>query len=195
MKSKAKAVGTLRVIAGKYRSRLLQVPPAAGEGRVRPTGDRVREAIFSIIGEDIREALVLDLFAGSGAYGIESLSRGAKKAIFVELERETAQCIQGNLNTLQITDSGLIVLTDATHFVQRPATYFFNFIFVDPPYPVKLEEDFWQSLRAHMAPDCMVIFRCHKPKDFVLPHNFAELKSRTYSGTYVIFMATTDEKL
>lgn len=183
-----KQVGTLRIIAGQYRSRLIKVPEAAALGEVRPTGDRVREAIFSILGPSIAGATVLDIFAGSGAYGIEAISRGATKACFVELSKQTARCVVDNLHSLGLNEPHRVINQDALLFVQNQADTQFNYVFVDPPYPVRLQASFWLGLKHHLAPEATVIFRCHKPDDFVVPQGYIELKSKKYSGTYVVFL-------
>lgn len=181
-------VGTLRVIAGRFRSRQLKVPAAAQAGLVRPTTDRVREAIFSILGTDIHDSLVLDLFAGSGAYGIEAISRGAQEVIFVERDHETAMCIRSNLHSLDLSGDHRVLTEDALVYVAADPKEYFNYVFVDPPYTVTLEEQFWRALHPHICPGGTVIFRCHKASDFFVPPEYQEIKARTYAGTYVVFL-------
>ena len=86
----------MRIIAGKYRSRIIKMPKGV---KIRPTKDRIREALFSIIGEFIYDAIVLDAFAGSGAFGIEALSRGAKRVVFID---EDKRCVTNKASTLVI---------------------------------------------------------------------------------------------
>ena len=103
----------MRVVAGLYRGRRLQAPPGRS---TRPTSDRVREALFSILGPAVEGARVLDLFAGSGALGIEALSRGAAEAVFVESDPRAAAAIRGNLKTLDA--SGRVHARDALALVR-----------------------------------------------------------------------------
>lgn len=118
----------MRIIAGKAGRIAIKVPPAV----TRPTTDFVRQAIFSILGESVENARVLDLFAGSGAIGLEALSRGASSCVFVDEHRQAHTVITGNLTKTRL-DGGRAVKADATSFLKRDtATY--DLIFADPPY-------------------------------------------------------------
>jgi 16S rRNA (guanine966-N2)-methyltransferase len=122
----------MRVIAGLYRGRTLRAPPGV---RTRPTTDRVREAVFSVLG-DVTDARVLDLYAGSGALGIEALSRGAGHAVFVETWSRAAALIADNLRCLGETDRGVVVTAPverATRLIRRHAP--FDLVLCDPPWP------------------------------------------------------------
>lgn len=124
----------MRVIAGRHRGRRLRAPRGAA---TRPTSDRVREAIFSIVG-DCSDLRVLDLFAGSGAMGIEALSRGAQSATFVDSAPEAAACIRSNLAALDLTAAARVVVRDwrvaLAQEAQRGAHY--DLCVIDPPYSV-----------------------------------------------------------
>lgn len=118
----------MRIIAGTAGRIVIKVPPAVS----RPTTDFVRQAMFSILGEAIDGARVLDLFAGSGAIGLEALSRGAASCTFVDSHRQAAKVIAENLAKARLT-GGQTVTADAASFLKRDlATY--DFIFLDPPY-------------------------------------------------------------
>ena len=121
----------IRIIAGEFKGRRLKTP--AG-GKVRPTADRVREAWFSILQRDIRGARVLDLFAGSGALGLEALSRGAASVEFVEVHRTSLAALQANVAALKVGDRAAIRRMDALKFAEglRPGQY--DVAFADPPY-------------------------------------------------------------
>ena len=140
---------TMRVVAGRARGRLLRAP--AG-GATRPTSDRVREAVFSILTsmDVIDEAPVVDLFAGSGALGIEALSRGAASALFVERDKAAAQCIAANLEVLgEDAGRGQIVTTDAVSWVRRlPVGTRPGVVFADPPYAWSRWDDLLGPLAA-----------------------------------------------
>ncbi len=119
----------MRVIAGEARGLHLSAPSPA----IRPTMDRVREAIFSSLGEVVSGARVLDLFAGSGALGIEALSRGAASAVFVDVNPRCAACVRENLRRAKL--DGSVQVMDALKFVDlyaEPGGY--DLIFADPPY-------------------------------------------------------------
>src|SRR6201999_455124 len=117
----------VRVIAGHYGGRTLRAPPGTA---TRPTSDRVREALFSILGTRVHDARVLDLFAGSGALGIEALSRGAREATFVDAGVAAIRAIKENLKTLGAW--GEIRKADALKFLARDGQY--DLVFLDPPY-------------------------------------------------------------
>ena len=125
----------MRVIAGRARGRALTAPKGL---ETRPTSDKAREAIFGSIPFQIAGARVLDLFAGSGAMGIESLSRGAQEAVFVDNSREAVSCIRENLKNTGL--SGSIVQTDF-HAALKGMRGAFDFIFIDPPYKSGFYED------------------------------------------------------
>lgn len=120
----------MRVIAGAHRGRRLVAPPGQ---RTRPTADRVREALFSILG-DVTGDRVLDLFAGSGALGIEALSRGAAQATFVDRSATAVRAVRGNLQALGL--SAEVRRADALAFVgnARRAGRQYDLVFLDPPY-------------------------------------------------------------
>jgi 16S rRNA (guanine966-N2)-methyltransferase len=124
----------MRVIAGTHRGRRLRAPRGAA---TRPTADRVREAIFSIIG-DCTDLRVLDLFAGSGAMGIEALSRGARSVTFVEGAPEAAACIRTNLAALALTESARVVVRDWSVAISQEAKRgaIYDLCLIDPPYSV-----------------------------------------------------------
>ncbi|GAA5170968.1 16S rRNA (guanine(966)-N(2))-methyltransferase RsmD [Modicisalibacter zincidurans] len=120
--------GKLRIIGGQFRRRLLSVADSPG---LRPTPDRVRETLFSWLAFELAGARVLDLYAGTGALGLEALSRGAGMATFVESATPVARAIEGNLATLGV--SGEVIEKDVMAFLAGPATPF-GVVFLDPPF-------------------------------------------------------------
>jgi 16S rRNA (guanine966-N2)-methyltransferase len=121
----------LRIIAGEFKGRRLKAP--AGRA-VRPTGDRVKEAWFSILQQSIPDARVLDLFAGSGALGFEALSRGAVSVDFVEQSRTSLTTIRDNAATLSVEARVTIHRSDAMGFAERLQPGAYDVAFADPPY-------------------------------------------------------------
>ena len=120
----------MRVITGKARGVQLKTP----EGMLtRPTADRVKEALFSIINFDIPGANVLDLFGGTGQLGIEALSRGAKRSVFVDAREEACQLIRENLRRTKLAQDGTVIRSDYMDYVNR-CRETFSIIFLDPPY-------------------------------------------------------------
>lgn len=118
----------MRIIAGKAGRTAIKVPPAVS----RPTTDFVRQAVFSILGERVVDARVLDLFAGSGALGLEALSRGARSCTFVDEHRQATRVISENLAKARL-DQGQPVSSEVTQFLKRDALAY-DLIFADPPY-------------------------------------------------------------
>ena len=120
----------LRIIAGKYRSRILEQPPLS---ITRPTIDRAREALFNIIQNDIENSVVLDCFAGSGAFCFEAVSRGATKAIAIEKNPIAFAIIQKNLEKLNINNMEVKNM-DSLNYLEHAKNIQFDFIYLDPPY-------------------------------------------------------------
>ncbi len=118
----------MRVIGGEFRSRILR----SLEGTtVRPTPDRLRETLFNVIAPEVPDSVFLDVYAGTGAVGIEALSRGAKRAIFIERSRQAAAVIQANLASLHLTARARLVLGSAKLYLAAQEA---DIAFVDPPY-------------------------------------------------------------
>ncbi len=121
----------MRIIAGEFRGRSLKPP---SDRRVRPTADRVREAWFSILAAEIPGANVLDLFAGSGALGLEALSRGAQHADFVEMSKPSLDVLRANVSVLDAEERVKIHRGDALRFVSTLGPRAYDVAFADPPY-------------------------------------------------------------
>ena len=127
----------MRVITGKARGVLLKTPDGMN---TRPTADRVKEAVFSIINFDVPCAKILDLFAGTGQLGIEALSRGADKAVFVDEREDACRLVRENLKRSKLESSAQVVRGDAISFLSRTKEKF-DIIFLDPPYAQDLLEN------------------------------------------------------
>lgn len=121
----------MRIIAGRWRGHSLRAP----KGRdTRPTSDRVREAWMSALGAAVQEARVLDLFAGSGALGLEALSRGAEHVVFVERARGAVRCLEANVARLGAGPECTVVHGEAVTYLDRAEPYAFDIVLADPPY-------------------------------------------------------------
>jgi 16S rRNA (guanine966-N2)-methyltransferase len=149
----------VRVIAGTLRSRRLK---AVGKLRLRPTSDRLRETLFNVLGASVEQSLFVDLFAGTGAVGIEAISRGAREAIFVDSNAASAKLIRANIAALGIDRGVQIFEADALRALEKIAAWrvMADFIFLDPPYEQEQEYarvlDFLDSSRL-IAPYGIVI--------------------------------------
>jgi 16S rRNA (guanine966-N2)-methyltransferase len=157
----------VRVIAGEFRSRRLKTIPGLA---TRPTLDRLRETLFNILGSQIAGAVFLDAYAGTGAVGIEALSRGARQAIFIERSKNAAQVIRENLATLGIEDRALLVTTSVASSLAR---YKADIVFLDPPYEREAEyATAFEELR--QTPPALVIAQ-HSVR-YPLPELFASFQ-------------------
>lgn len=141
--------GRLRITGGQLGRRLIAVPKAADRGEVRPTSDRVREAIFSALASRavLEGAHVADIFAGSGALGLEALSRGAAHCTFVERDRATAKTLRDNIAALGVQDRSTVLGQDARAALLGAKTKW-AFVFADPPYALELDAE-WMDALAH----------------------------------------------
>ncbi len=141
----------VRIIAGKWRSRLLSFPPAA---QLRPTPDRVRETLFNWLGQRLDGLACLDLFAGSGALGFEALSRGAARVVMVESDREVAAALRESAQALE-AEGVEIVQSEALKYLER-AHDRFDVAFVDPPFASDLAIRAMALLAPRLAPGARV---------------------------------------
>ena len=123
----------MRIVGGEFGGRRLIVPK---DTRVRPTSDRVREAWMSILGDQLAGARMLDLFAGSGALGLEALSRGAESATFVELNPPSLRALEHNIAALSVEDVATVHRGDAMRFAGKLLPGAFDVILADPPYTI-----------------------------------------------------------
>ncbi len=168
------------MVAGELRGRRLTAPP----GRVtRPTADRVREALFSILG-NMEGLRVLDLFAGSGALGIEALSRGASEAVFVDSSRQAVAVVQSNLKALAL--EAAVHRRDALAFLAGPdGRSAFDVAFVDPPYDCasRLAAPLAERLPARLTEDARIVTESDKRRPLLMP--FPLVRERTYGDTRI----------
>ena len=129
-----KGSGTLRIIGGDWRGRRLEFPSSPN---LRPTGDRIRETLFNWLAAEISGSRCLDLFAGSGALGLEALSRGARHCTFLETSSAAIEGINAHLSLLNAVDRGRVINTNALSWREDP----FDIVFVDPPFSDNLAID------------------------------------------------------
>lgn len=130
----------MRVIAGEFRSRKLKTLPGL---KTRPTPDRLREALFNVLSPRIAETVFLDLYAGTGAVGIEALSRGSRRAIFVERSRAAAQTIRDNLRALGLESRAEVFTSKPAPVLERLSA---DIVFLDPPY--EMEDEYETAMNA-----------------------------------------------
>ena len=162
--NRSAGAGALRIVGGKYRSRLLRVPARPG---LRPTPDRVRETLFNWLGQDLTGLACLDLFAGSGALGFEAASRGAARVVMVEKDRAAVAELERSRATLdaaQVT----IIGGDAAAYLARVRERF-DVVFLDPPFRQNAVPAILGSLPAHLARGARVYVESDVPVDAPSP--------------------------
>lgn len=186
---------SIRIVAGEFRSRILQVLESP---ELRPTTDRVREAIFSVVGNhvDLETARVLDLFAGTGALGLEALSRGAKSVTLVERSRKHAACIRQNIALLDVADRTIVVegAVGAYLAASEGKQNSFDLVLCDPPYGEIPEQEFLDVLWASsmLQPGGIVVWEGAVTDDLSGHSELSRsrfLKERRYGKTFVRFYA------
>lgn len=177
-----------RVIAGTYRGRALKVPASV----TRPTSSRVREAVLSSVQHAVAgftDLAVLDLFAGSGALGIEALSRGADHAVFVDNDGNAVATVRGNLSALDARNA-TVVRSDVAQLVATPCPYgAFDVVFADPPYAT--DDDTAATMLSALADngwlarDALVVLERSAKSQVAWPASFTGVSKRTYGDTAV----------
>jgi 16S rRNA (guanine966-N2)-methyltransferase len=183
----------MRIIAGQYKGRTLATPSSQA---VRPTSDRLRESLFNILthahDDAIEGARVLDLFAGTGALGIEALSRGAAHALFVDDSTEGRGLLRENIERLGLGGITKVFRRDATKMGPCHPHAPFNLVFCDPPYRKGLGEKALASARAGgwIVPGALIIFEEAADADVALPDGFEELERRVYGDTQIVIGRT-----
>jgi 16S rRNA (guanine966-N2)-methyltransferase len=181
----------MRLVGGKLRSRPLAGPKS---NVVRPTSDRLREALFNILAHSHDDPLtggrVLDLFAGTGALGIEAISRGAAYALFVDDGVEARALLRDNVETLGLGGVTRIFRRDATRLGLAHPIEAFSLVFLDPPYGKGLAEKALLSARegGWLRPDALIVVEEAADAGFKPPEGFAELERRRYDDTEFVFL-------
>ena len=178
----------IRVIAGKAKGRKLKMVPGLS---ARPIGDRVKQALFNILGSDVDGATFLDLFAGTGSVGIEALSRGAAHALLLDLDKKAIKTIQENLSICGLTDHSVVLQRDAFTFLQGPLLRSFDIVFIAPPQYLNLWSKSLNLLdRRHewINPDGIVIVQID-PKEYIEQdlQVFKLYDQRKYGNTLLLF--------
>ncbi|CEH35428.1 16S rRNA (guanine(966)-N(2))-methyltransferase RsmD [Romboutsia lituseburensis] len=179
----------MRVISGKVRGLKLNTPK---NDDVRPTTDRVKESLFNVINQYIMESTVLDLFAGTGSLGIECLSRGAKKCVFVDVSKESIALVKSNIKKARVENESVVLNLDFKDAISRLETQNskFDVIFMDPPYYKDMFINALEKIdNADLLDEDGIIVIEHDSKDD-FPENIGRLeksKSKKYGNTTLTF--------
>jgi 16S rRNA (guanine966-N2)-methyltransferase len=182
----------MRIVGGSLRGRRLKAPPGAA---VRPTSDRAREALFNLLahgaalrGVRLEGAVVLDAFAGTGALGLEALSRGARRAIFLEADRAALAALAANLRAVDQEDRALVLTRDATRPGLAPETA--SIAFLDPPYGSGLAAPALAALAegGWLADGAVVVVEHGAREELDAPAGFERLVARRYGAAVLSFL-------
>ena len=180
----------MRIVGGRLSGRALQGPKKDG---IRPTADRLRESLFNILthayGDPVTDARVLDLFAGTGALGLEALSRGAAFTLFVDDGAEARALIRNNVEALGAGGTSKVYRRDATRLGPVAPLEPFSLIFLDPPYGKGLAEKALFSARdgGWLTTDALIVVEEAKGA-FMTPQTFEDVERRDYDDTEITFL-------
>jgi 16S rRNA (guanine966-N2)-methyltransferase len=179
-------MGTLKLTGGTLRSRRVSAPSGRA---VRPTPARVKEALFSILGSTVRDARVLDLFAGTGALGFEALSRGAAYVTFVESDRPVASALARTARELDVADRCEVIGTTAERMATRPHERY-DLVFADPPYAQAYPAQTFSALRRSGAIDPQTVIVYEHSSDVAAPADplFAVTRTAIYGAVALAFL-------
>jgi 16S rRNA (guanine966-N2)-methyltransferase len=184
----------MRIVGGRLRGRALTSPKSQA---VRPTADRLRESLFNILahgyGDPVTGARALDLFAGTGALGLEALSRGATFTLFVDDGAEARALMRANVEALGLGGVSRIFRRDATKLGAVHPLEPFSLVFADPPYGQGLAEKALTSARdgGWLTPDALAVVEEAAGAGFTAPEGFTELERRRYDDTEFVFLRAT----
>ncbi len=182
----------MRVITGSARGRRLHIPQGYD---IRPTADRVKEAVFSSLQFDIENAVFLDLFAGSGQMGIEALSRGAKSAVFVDESPKAIESVKINLDNTRLKERAIVRQCDSIAFINGCRDSSFDIIFIDPPYNFGTVQKILPTACRKVSPDGFVVceYESTAPEP-VAPDGFILKKLSRYGKTNIAIFVPKSER-
>lgn len=172
----------MRVIAGLAKGSKLFSPEGMD---VRPTLDRVKESVFSMLYPYLRDANVLDLFAGSGSLGIEALSRGAKKCTFVDVSRKSCACVEKNLEKTKFADSAEVLTMSADSFLKRSKDKF-DIVLMDPPYSMGIEDSAFENISDCIHNDTIIMLETEIKPEFY--DGFEIIRQAKYGRVYITLL-------
>jgi 16S rRNA (guanine966-N2)-methyltransferase len=184
----------MRVVGGRLKGRNIAAPSSRD---IRPTADRLRESVFNILlhayDDPIEGARVLDLFAGTGALGIEAVSRGAAFTLFVDNGAEARALLRNNVEALGLGGVTKVYRRDATNLGPAHPVEPFALVFLDPPYGRGLAEKALASLRSGgwLVPGALLVVEESKAANVAAPEGFDELERRAYDDTEFVFLRAT----
>jgi 16S rRNA (guanine966-N2)-methyltransferase len=181
----------MRVIAGEAGGIRLTAPRGS---TVRPITDRVKETLFGILGERVIDAVLLDLYAGSGAIGIEALSRGAERAVFVERGREALDALRHNLERTRLADRAEVHAGDVMRFLDRPSARGYDLVVLDPPYTERAILAPLERLVPHLASGATVVVKHFWRTELPELPELRAYRQRRFGETGLTFLERASEE-
>jgi 16S rRNA (guanine966-N2)-methyltransferase len=179
----------LRIVGGALRGRILRSVPGDG---TRPTADRVRQSLFDLLGQRMDDLAVLDLFAGTGALGLESISRGALKAVLVEKDARACGVILGNVSDLKLEEQARVLRGELPQVLSQLRGQRFDLVFSDPPYALRAAQATLDALCSNdlLAPGARVVLEMDRREDLPqLAPGLSLADERRYGDTLVLVVA------
>lgn len=179
----------MRIISGKYKGRVLKGYTLKG---TRPTMDRVKESLFATINEYVNNSVCLDLFAGSGALGIEALSMGAREVIFVDKEYIACKTIKSNLDLLNVNTNTTVLNMDYLKALDKFYPKKFDIIFLDPPYKTDYLEKALEKIEELKLLNGIVVLESDDLNKLTFNNYYVEVKTKKYGDKYIRILKKKD---
>jgi 16S rRNA (guanine966-N2)-methyltransferase len=183
----------LRIVGGAFRGRTLRVVPGTS---TRPTADRVRQSLFDLLGQRMDGLTVLDLYAGTGALGLEAISRGAVRAVLIEKDARACGVIHGNVAGLRVQDRVQVIRGELPSALQSLRGQRFELVFSDPPYALRAGQAIVDAVGELLAPDARLVLEMERREPApVLPEELSLVDERRYGDTLVRVIAKSAENV
>lgn len=180
----------MRIISGEFKSRLLKMVPSKD---TRETSDKVRGAVFNSLGESIRDAVILDLFAGSGSYGLESISRGAKYVVFNDVKQIAINTLNENIANLGVNDRVILWKHDYNIALKKLSELKdkLDIVFLDPPYKLDIYESISNQLIPHLNEDALLVLEMDKNRilDLEQIKAYTVMKEKVYGSKKILILS------
>jgi len=182
-----------RITAGEFKGRNLRYPEGA---RFRPTMDKVKEALFSIVAEEIIDARVLDLYAAAGGLGLEALSRGARQAVFVEQNPQACRHLEANIRALKVSDRTIVVRQYVRVYLKQ-SKFFATHIFCDPPYYYRLASETLELLARNpgVTTETLIVLEHAADEEIAIPKALELRETREYGETKLSFIGKRERRV
>jgi len=181
-----------RITSGELKGRIITYPASE---RFRPTMDKVKEAIFSMLGQEMVDARVLDLYAAAGGLGLEALSRGARQAVFVEQNTQALRALEANIRSLGLEDRAIVARQDVRVYL-RQSKFFATHVFCDPPYRSSLVEETLRLLAVNpgVLPETLIVLEHATAHEVDIPTPLELVRRKDYGETALSFIRKSERR-